>query len=69
MDGQLLASGETYFEAYNQMKLRYDPVGQTITASINGTEMGPFNANIGAPKYVGFEGVAIADNFVIRVAQ
>ena len=66
MDGQLLAAGETYFEGFNQMKLRVDPISQTVSASVNGTELGPFAVDIGTPRYVGFEGVAIADNFFIR---
>lgn len=66
MNGELLASGETYFDGFNQMRLRYDPVAKTVGANVNGTELGTFPLNIGAPKYVGFEGVAIADNFVVR---
>lgn len=65
-NGTLLASGETYFDGWNQMKLRYDQVTQTVSANVNGTELGSFVQPIAAPKYVGFEGVAIADNFVIQ---
>lgn len=67
LNGTLLASGETYFEGWNQMKLRYDPVTQTVSGSVNGTEFGSFVQPIDAPRYVGFEGIAIADNFVVTV--
>jgi hypothetical protein len=69
LNGALLASGETFFDGWNQMRLRYDPVAKTVSASVNGTEMGPFPQTITAPKYAGFEGVAIADNFVVRTLQ
>lgn len=69
LNGTLLASGETFFDGFNQMKLRYDPVAKTVGANVNGTELGIFPLDIGSPRYVGFEGIAIADNFVIRKLQ
>jgi hypothetical protein len=66
VSGPLLASGETYFDGWNRMALRYDPVTQTVSASINGTELGSFAQPIARPRYVGFEGVGIADNFVVK---
>jgi hypothetical protein len=70
LNGALLASGETFFDGgWNRMVLRYDPANKQVSASVNGMEMGPFSQTIAAPKYVGFEGVAIADNFVVRTLQ
>lgn len=69
MNGALLASGETYFDGWNRMNLRVDPVARTVSASVNETELGTFPLNIGAPKYAAFEGVGIGDNFVIRRLQ
>lgn len=69
LNGTLLASGETYFNGWNQMGLRYDPVAGTISGSVNGAEIGTFPLNIGKPRYAGFEGVGIGDNFVIRKIQ
>lgn len=69
LNGTLLASGETYSSGWNQMKLSYDPVTKIISANVNGTELGAFPLNLGAPRYAGFEGVAIADNFLIRKLQ
>lgn len=69
LNGTLLASGETYFDGWNQMKLVYNPIAKTVSASVNGTELGTFPLALGAPKYAGFEGIAIADNFVIRKLQ
>jgi hypothetical protein len=69
MNGTLLASGETYFDGWNRMKLIYDPVAKTVSASVNETNLGTFPLNIGVPKYAAFEGVGIGDNFVIRKLQ
>ncbi len=69
MNGTLLASGETYFEGWNQLRLRIDPVAHTVGGSVNGTDLGVHPLNIGAPRYAGFEGVGIGDNFVIRAVQ
>lgn len=69
MNGQLLASGETYFEGFNQLALRYDPVAKTVTGSVNNTSLGVHPLTIAAPTYAGFEGVAIADNFIVRTVQ
>ena len=49
------------------MKLRYDPVTQTVSGSVNGTELGSFFQPIADPRYVGFEGIGIADNFVVQL--
>jgi hypothetical protein len=69
MNGTLLASGETYFEGYNQINLRVDPVAHTVGGSVNGSDLGVHSLNIGSPRYAGFEGVGIGDNFVIRTIQ
>lgn len=66
MSGALLATGETYFDGWNQLALRYDPVTTTVSANVNGTELGSFAQRIPLPKFTGFEGVGIIDNFVIR---
>ena len=68
-NGTLLASGELFFDSWNRLKLRVDPVAKTVGASINDLEIGTFPLNIGAPKYAGFEGIGIGDNFVIRKLQ
>lgn len=69
MNGTLLSSGETYFDGWNRMKLRIDPLAQTVSASVNDTELGTFAVNLAASKYAGFEGVGIGDNFIIRKLQ
>jgi hypothetical protein len=69
MNGTLLASGETFFDGFNRLKIRVDPVAKTVGASVNDTEIGTFPLDIGAPKYAGFEGIGIGDNFVIRKLQ
>ncbi|MEQ1643758.1 MAG: hypothetical protein ABL959_09970 [Pyrinomonadaceae bacterium] len=69
MNGTLLASGETYFDGWNQMKIKIDPVVHTVGGSVNGTDLGIHSLDIGRPRYAGFEGVGIGDNFVIRTVQ
>jgi hypothetical protein len=69
MDGPVLASGEVPFIAFNQMAVRYDPVAKMVGASFNGVDLGWYPLAMSAPKFVGFEGVGILDNFVVRTAR
>lgn len=66
MNGPLLASGEVPSLGFNQMALRYDPAAQMIGATLNGMELGWYPLVMSAPKFVGFEGVGILDDFVVR---
>ncbi|MFO0745201.1 MAG: hypothetical protein U1F43_05915 [Myxococcota bacterium] len=66
--GPLLSTGSTYAIGWNQLVLRYDPVAKTVSGSVNGIPLGTFAAALPTPRYVGFEGVGIADNFVVRSA-
>jgi hypothetical protein len=68
MSGALLASGVVDDLTWNQMLLRYDPVAKRLSASLNGVSLGEFALDMPAPRYAGFEGVGILDNFVIRKA-
>lgn len=69
INGTLLASGETYSGGFNQLSLRYDPVTKTISSNVNGTALGTYSLDLGSPRYAAFEGVALADNFVIKNLQ
>jgi hypothetical protein len=62
----LLASGLTDDATYNRLQLAYDPQSQLLSASVNGQDAGRYSVNLGAPRYAGFEGAGLADNFVIR---
>ena len=66
MNGPVLASGQTFFEAYNRLVLRYDPLSQMVSASVNGVEFGVFSQSLATPKFIGIEGVGIVDNLVVR---
>ena len=68
VSGELLASGVIDDLTWNQMMLRYDPVAKQLTASLNGQVLGTYPLDMPAPRYAGFEGVGILDNFVIRNA-
>jgi hypothetical protein len=64
--GPLLARGLTDDESWNRMLIAYDPVAKQLSARINGIALGPFPVVLAAPRDVGFEGVGILDNFVVR---
>jgi hypothetical protein len=66
MDGPVLASGQTFFDSFNRLVLRYDPRSQMVSASVNGVEIGVFSQSIATPKFIGIEGVGIVDNLVVR---
>lgn len=63
--GPLLATGVVDDMTWNQMVISYNPVAQVMSASLNGVSLGQYPMKL-APKYAGFEGVGILDNFVIR---
>lgn len=62
----LLASGGLDDMTFNHLELAYDPVAKQLTARINETLVGTFPMDLGAPRYAGFEGIGLVDNFVIR---
>lgn len=62
----VVASGTTEDFTFNRMKVRVDPVNKTIGASINEKQIGTFPIDVGRPRYAGFEGVGLVDDFVIR---
>jgi hypothetical protein len=66
MAGPLLATGVVDDLTWNTMVIGYDPVAQVLSASINGIALGPFPMALTTPKYAGFEGIGIMDNFVVR---
>jgi hypothetical protein len=67
MTGPLLASGQFISQTFNRIAVRYDPATGLAGASINEVDLGSFPAGLaGTPKFVGFEGVGILDNFVVR---
>jgi hypothetical protein len=64
--GPVLASGETAMEWYSRIALRYDPLAQTVSASVNGIELGIHRHAIAPPRFIGIEGVGFVDNFIVR---
>jgi hypothetical protein len=67
LSGPLLASGEFFSVTFNQIAVRYDPLTQTAGASLNGVDLGSYPVALPAmPNFIGFEGVGILDNFVVR---
>jgi hypothetical protein len=63
--GALLATGVVDDMTWNRMAIGYDPVAQVMSASLNGVSLGRYAMKL-TPRYAGFEGVGILDNFVIR---
>ncbi len=66
LNGSVVATGATDDLTYNQLVLAYDPAARQLRASVNGIDLGSFAINLGAPRYAGFEGVGMVDNFVLR---
>jgi hypothetical protein len=67
MTGPLLATGQFFSVNFNQIAVRYDPPTRMAGASINGMDLGSYPVTLpGTPKFIGFEGVGILDNFVVR---
>jgi len=67
MTGPLLASGQFISQTFNRIAVRYNPATGLAGASINEVDLGSFPAGFTAtPKFVGFEGVGILDNFVVK---
>jgi hypothetical protein len=69
MKGPLLVTGKTFNNGWNEFTLRYDPVNTTLGGSVNGVDLGAYAIAIPTPRYIGFEGVGILDNFVVRNLQ
>lgn len=63
--GVLLATGVVDDMTWNRMAISYDPVVQVMSASLNGVSLGRYPMKLN-PRYLGFEGVGILDNFVVR---
>jgi|KBSMisStaDraftv2_1062788.scaffolds.fasta_scaffold188106_2 hypothetical protein len=64
--GPILASGMTPWSANTHLVLRYDPVTQTVSASVEGVELGSFVQPIKTPRFIGIEGVGVVDDLVVR---
>ena len=47
--------------------IRYDPQAGLLEARVNGAGIGPFPLALGRPRYAGFEGLGLVDNFVLRM--
>ena len=64
--GPVLATGLTPWTPWMPVDLRYDPVAQSASASLNGNELGAWKVQgVRAPKYIGIEGVGVVDNLVV----
>jgi hypothetical protein len=65
--GPVLATGTVAWMPWMPVDLRYDPLRQLVSASLNGVELGAWPvAAVKTPKYIGIEGVGVVDNLVVR---
>lgn len=65
----ILAAGVTGNDAYNRLSIRVNPILKTVSGTVNGMDIGTYPLDIGRPRYAGFEGIGMGDNFVIRKLQ
>ena len=62
----LKAPAMTPWSANTHLVLRYDPVTQAVSASVEGVELGSFVQPIRTPRFIGIEGVGLVDDLVVR---
>jgi hypothetical protein len=65
----IVAHSSAVNRSQNNLKLRYFPQTQMMSAAINGIEIISFQTKIRFSKFVAFEGTGIADNFVVSRLQ
>ena len=63
--GAWLPTGVVDDGTWNRMAISCDPAAQVMSASLNGVSLGPCPMKL-KPRSLGFEGVGILDNFVVR---
>lgn len=61
-----LAFGSTEDQTFNRLEIRHDPQAGLLEARVNGVAIGPFPLALGRPRYAGFEGLGLVDDFVLR---
>lgn len=63
--GQVVAAGAFILNGFNAVQLIVDPVAQTVSATLNGVDLGTYAARV-SPSYVAFEGQGWADDLIVR---
>ncbi|MDX2056710.1 MAG: hypothetical protein SFV24_02840 [Gemmatimonadales bacterium] len=66
MTGPVLVEGRLGVSGWDPIALRYDPAAQAVTLRVDGTTIGTYPFSMSTPRYVGFEGVGVLDDFVVR---
>ena len=61
----MVASGTTFLQGFTPVSLVVDPVAQTVSAAINGVDLGTFAARLN-PSYLALEGQGWADDLIVR---
>lgn len=63
--GQVLSSGSVVLDGFNPVSLVIDPVARTVSAKVNGIDLGTFAAPV-SPGYLALEGQGWADDVIVR---
>lgn len=66
LNGTLLASGTFFVNGFNAVALRVDPVNGTVSAKLNGVDVGTFAVPAFTPAFIAIEGQGNVDNLVVR---
>ena len=62
---QVLASGSVVLDGFNPVSLVIDPVAQTVSATVNGIDLGTYPARVG-PSFLALEGQGWVDDLIVR---
>ncbi|MGZ6126102.1 MAG: hypothetical protein ACXWLR_14130 [Myxococcales bacterium] len=62
---EVVTSGPVVLEGFTPVSLVVDPAAQTVSATVNGTDLGTFAARV-APSYLALEGQGWADDVIVR---
>jgi len=62
---QVVSSGPVLLQGFTPVSLVVDPIAQTVSATVNGIDLGTFAARV-SPSYLALEGQGWADDVIVR---
>jgi hypothetical protein len=62
---QVVASGAAFLQGFTPVSLVVDPVAQTVSATLNGIDLGTYAARV-SPSFIALEGQGWVDDLIVR---